>query len=274
MIDEWSDPRSVPGRRPTEQVKRSGGAPVHAQAGHLKHAPIIEALIDLKVEFPPGVGLEQLAAVQARFRSEYPDRRNRIGWAGRFELGDETAPPVVPEKRIDGYYFQAPGRNRIVQLRLDGFAVHWMRPYDTWDALLEETRARWYDVRQELNPVRVTKIAVRYINRIDVPMPVTHLQDWLLTSPEVAPALGRPMSQFFMQITLPFPEKGANCVVSQAVERDREGFAGFIFDIDVTRAHEFAVEADTIWRCLGDLRAIKNEVFFKSITPKTKRLFE
>ncbi len=111
-----------------------------------------------------------------------------------------------------------------------------------------------------------------YINRIDVPVPID-IQEWLLTTPEVAPALHRPVTGYFMQLQIPF-DRGATCVVSQAVERVQEGIAGLIFDIDVGQVHEFPVDTDQMWRGLAGLRAIKNEVFFKSITMKTKRLFQ
>lgn len=226
-------------------------------------------MIELKVEFPPGVGLEQLASVQERFRSDYPNRKDHVGWR-RVEPGNEATPYNAAGRRADGYFFETSTRSRVVQLRLDAFAMHWMRPYDTWEALEEEARVRWNDVKTTLSPARVEKIGVRYINRIDVPFPI-HIQEWLLTGPEVSPALGKDVSDFFMQLQFPYPKETV-CVVSQAAERISDSRGGLIFDIDVGRAASFPVDTDEIWRGLRDLRAIKNEVFFKSITPKTKRL--
>jgi uncharacterized protein (TIGR04255 family) len=219
-----------------------------------------------------------VAAVQDRFRDAYPDRRNRIAWVGRFDLGNDTQPPSVPERRHDGFLFTSPDRIRVVQVRVDGFAMHWMRPYDTWESLRDEARRRWDDVCATLRPVRIHRIAVRYVNRIDLPMPVSEIRDWVLTEPELAPAIGRPMNHFFMQMNVPFVGRDATCTITETVDYDParvpSQHAGFIFDIDVSRVHDYPVATPEVWKALEDLRAIKNEVFFKSITPRTKRLFQ
>ncbi len=109
-------------------------------------------------------------------------------------------------------------------------------------------------------------------------MPVSEIRDWVLTEPELAPAIGRPMNHFFMQMNVPFVGRDATCTITETVDYDParvpSQHAGFIFDIDVSRVHDYPVATPEVWKALEDLRAIKNEVFFKSITPRTKRLFQ
>jgi uncharacterized protein (TIGR04255 family) len=46
-----------------------------------------------------------------------------------------------------------------------------------------------------------------------------------------------------------------------------------IFDIDVFREAAFDVKGEELWQAFEKLRDLKNNIFFKSITPKAKELF-
>jgi len=47
-----------------------------------------------------------------------------------------------------------------------------------------------------------------------------------------------------------------------------------IFDIDVFRVAAFEVKDEGVWQVFEKLRDLKNNIFFKSITPKAKELFQ
>ena len=66
-------------------------------------------------------------------------------------------------------------------------------------------------------PEAIERLAVRYINRIDVPSPGIDLKQYFRTSPEISPDLPQELSGYFMQLTLPQPDLGGAVLINQAI---------------------------------------------------------
>ena len=63
-------------------------------------------------------------------------------------------------------------------------------------------------------------------------------------------------------------------MITLAIEKVTDQKLSLIFDIDVSRAVVYIDNKEEIWRDFEKLRIFKNEIFFKSITDKTKELFK
>jgi uncharacterized protein (TIGR04255 family) len=116
---------------------------------------------------------------------------------------------------------------------------------------------------------------LRYINRIELPLPVNDLQEYLLTGPEIAPNLPQSMANFFFQVSLPLPEAEAIATITETVLVNEATNARLpvILDIDVYRNGAFPVTVEKLWPLLAPLRGEKNRIFFESLTDKAKDLF-
>jgi uncharacterized protein (TIGR04255 family) len=100
-------------------------------------------------------------------------------------------------------------------------------------------------------------------------------KEYVLTTAEIAPGLPQGMSEFFMRLVVPKQELDAVAIITQTMEPVTEGARlPLIFDIDVFRIGSFTVATGEIWTIFESLRDLKNEIFFKSITPKARELFE
>jgi uncharacterized protein (TIGR04255 family) len=49
----------------------------------------------------------------------------------------------------------------------------------------------------------ITRLVVRYINKIDIPLPVGDLKEYLRTFPEVSSDLPQGLSGYFLQLQIP-----------------------------------------------------------------------
>jgi uncharacterized protein (TIGR04255 family) len=150
-----------------------------------------------------------------------------------------------------------------------------LKPYDKWETLRDEARELWQHYVQIASPESVTRVALRYINRIEIPLPIRDFKDYILTTPEIAPDLPQGLGSFFMRLVIPDPKAQAVAVVTQTVESVDESSnrLPLIFDIDVFRMAAFGVQDEALWEMCEQLHDLKNEIFFKSITPKAKELF-
>ena len=67
-------------------------------------------------------------------------------------------------------------------------------------------------------PNRLKRLALRYINRIEIPLPIRDFKDYLLTIPEIAPGLPQALSNFIMRLVIPNPEMEATAVINVIME--------------------------------------------------------
>jgi len=126
-----------------------------------------------------------------------------------------------------------------------------------------------------VQPKRVKRIALRYINRIEIPLPIRDFKDYILTIPEIAPPLPQALVHFFMQLMIPNPEIEATAVINEVMEQATEQQTlPIIFDVDVFKIVNYTDNYDALWKEFEQLRIFKNEIFFKSMTDKAKELFK
>lgn len=241
--------------------------------------PIVEALIDIRVELPSEVNLETIALFHDKIKAEFPDKQNRMSWKSDVQVRPGTVPEVsTPSGGPDGFLFHPADKSKIVQARLDGFTFNKLRPYQKWELFRDEARKYWGYYLEAAKPKQITRLAVRYINRIELPFPFSQLKEYLLTIPEVAPGLPQETSQFFMQMVIPRNAIGAQAIITETIEipvvKNNIEVLPFIFDIDVIKNIVLSPTEPELWTIFEGLRKFKNEIFLKSLTEKTKGLFQ
>jgi len=183
-------------------------------------------------------------------------------------------PSIATSAGADGLMFRSPEEQKVVQARLDGFTFNKLKPYEQWEIFRDEARNLWNVYYKIAKPVRVTRIALRYINRIEIPFPIRDFKDYILTVPEIAPTLPQGLQQFFMRLDIPMPNTLAMARITQTLaKRTEDQRLPFIFDIDVWQLIDYEGQANEMWDEFEKLREIKNKIFFESITEKTKELF-
>ncbi len=142
-----------------------------------------------------------------------------------------------------------------------------------WELFRSEAQELWKIYREATKPIRIKRIALRYINKIDIPLPANDFKDYILTTPEIAPSLPQGLSHFFMQLTIPNPDdEEMVALINQTMQPSTPEKLPYIFDIDVWKMVSFE-NADEMWNEFEKLREYKNHIFLKSITKKTKELF-
>ena len=239
-----------------------------------RNAPITEALLDIRVILSDNTGLDQLVAFHDGVRDRYPNKRDRKMWKGSIQVRAEGPEIPTPSGGIDGFLFSSIDGRNIVQCRLDGFTFNRLKPYDRWETFREDAFKLWQKYVQIAAPKQITRVALRYINRIEIPLPISDFKDYILTGPEIAPGLPQSLSGFFMQLTIPVTDAPAQAMITETIEPITETKRlPFILDIDVFREAAFDVSEQEAWEVLEKLHELKNEVFFKSITPKARELF-
>jgi uncharacterized protein (TIGR04255 family) len=239
----------------------------------LAKAPIVEALLDIQVELPVAVDIARLAAVQEPLRQRYPTRDERIHWVGDFDPRRENAGFASQSRTVDGYFFKSTDQRQVVQSRLDGFSFSRLEPYERWPLFVEEARATWTHYAAVVGPRRISRLGLRFINRIKLPR-ASDFSDYFTTLPQVAPSLPQNLAGLFMRLVLPY-EAGVAVIFTQTVEDASitEEILPLIVDVDANSQVDLPATDENLWTKFERLRELKNAVFFESVTEKALALF-
>lgn len=184
------------------------------------NAPITEAILDIRCNVDPSVDLNQIASFQDEIREKFPNRKQRFRWQSKFQVKDEGKKVEIdqPLGSIDGYLFESTDKKKIVQARLDGFTFNRLRPYENWTVFRDEAKALWNRYLKIVAPKNVTGIALRYINKIEIPLPLSDFKDYILTIPELAPEIPPHLAHFLMRLTIPDEKSEAYAILTETIE--------------------------------------------------------
>lgn len=239
----------------------------------LRNAPIVEAVIDIRVKVKEDLLLEQLSELDSAISKEYPEKKERYKWEGKLEFKKGASPISTTTETIDGYMFISSDQKQIFQATLDGFTFSRLKPYETWEHFRDEAHRLWKLYRDVAFP-EITRVALRYINKMEFPLPIKDFSDYLTAPPIVPEGLPQGVSSFLTRVVIHEPEMDAAAIITQSLEQlVTPNLLPIILDIDVFKQKTEGIKEDEAWELLERLRHFENKIFFKSITEKAKEVF-
>lgn len=249
---------------------------------HYPNAPITEAIIEFQVAFDQVPTDETWNSIRAHVHDSYPTAEPVM--LGAFQVHSTPQLTFNMSQTNTGFRYRSDDGTRAFQALTTGFTATRLRPYDNWERFKTEAQDLWAVYKQVARPHAVTRIALRYINRIELPGPTVDLQKYLRTSPEVADGFPNALTGFFMQLSMFQQDLSALLIVNEtllpaaAPSNDASGASvpnalPVILDIGLSREKQWDVDDDNVWDALDQLRDRKNQVFEASITDDARKLF-
>lgn len=243
-------------------------------ARHLSRAPIVEALIQISVVLPPGTDLQAAVTAHRRIEGDYPKTRKRFRGELRIDVSQGLLPSVEPSPATVGYLYLNEQETRIAQFNADSFSFNWLKPYETWEAFRDAARAIWPVYLDALKPITVTRIGLRYINDLAIPLSIASFDEVLSAPPTVPEGLPQAISSYFDRAVIEDTKRGAGAIIMRTIEsQPKNGVLPVILDVDVFKDGAFEAASGEIWDVLEMLHDFKNEVFFRSITRKLEETY-
>jgi len=235
------------------------------------NAPIVEAIIEIRVNRATEFTHEQCKTVFDSVKDEFPTRKELLTLRASVSGGTQVGASAV--QRPEGFQLLSGDNLRIVTATPERFTFSRLAPYESWDSFRSDAHRMWTIYRSHTNPASIVRIATRFVNKIDVPLPIDVISEYFRTGPEMSDDMSQDLSGFFMQLQLPQKKYKCMAILNEALlEPVREGFASFALDIDVFDERTFILE-DEVWERLDTFRWCKNEIFEACITDKTRSLF-
>ena len=188
---------------------------------------------------------------------------------------DGHTPQTVTESSEIGLRFHSDDEKYVAQCRINGFTLSRLTPYENWPSLAAEAIRLWEIYIQRLEPIRVTRLAARYINNLNLPLKSGESYQLylhkLIDVPEEAP---QAVEAFFQRFQLADTGSGDRIIITLTQElMPPEGPAPVILDLDAFSITDINTTDGEIWNNLERLRQLKNRCFFGTITERAAELY-
>lgn len=248
-----------------------------ARQRHLRNAPITEALIYFHVsEFSADFEAAS-AQLVARLGPDYYRKGNveRRTLSFSMQAGEPESHVVQTAKNI-GIRLNSQSEKYVAQVLQDGLAVSRLEPYEDWGKLRDEMRRLWELYRSAFRPGAISRIVVRYINTILLPIgPQTRFEKVFTRPPTEPEGMSDLLSSFLNRCVIEDPPSQASIVVTLASQPPTpQQIMPVILDIEAVRQAEFSPVDAVTWDYLEKLRALKNDAFFGSLTEEQLAKYE
>lgn len=238
---------------------------------HYFKSPIVEALLDIRVELPPDVKLDDLQRIHDRISDLYPNREEQLLFKAEI-TGGASVSATANQSQV-GYLYSSESRTKVLQIKMDGLTYSHLAPYDSWENFRDEARSLWGIYQEIANPKAIITQSIRYVNRFDIPLPIRDFKDYFLTFPEVSPNLPfQGLSGCFMQLQIPQEDISAMLLLSQAIiPPHSENVVSVLLDINI---HPLGIIDDDMWNLFEQMHSRVDSVFEGCITNKTRALIK
>ena len=241
---------------------------------HYNRPPITEAIIDIRVSPCASITLETLDGLCDRYRHAYPSIEPLYETRGMMHVRAGVSASASAEQTQLGFKCTSVDGRNIYQSRLNGLTFSRLAPYENWACFRDQAKRLWCEFREAGQPTEVVRLAVRYINRIDIPHQHIDLKDYFRTTPEVSPELPQQLLGFFMQLRLPQSDISSQVLINHTiVPPAHDDEVSVILDIDLFRSEGVYQDDQDIWAFLEELHVRKNHIFESCITDRTRELF-
>jgi uncharacterized protein (TIGR04255 family) len=241
------------------------------------HAPIVEAVLDIRVRLSSTFSENCLNELREREQDAYPTFRRPFQVQFKVERTDPTIEPTTGVTSLaNGGAMVSKDGLQLFQARPDGFSHNRLKPYIDWAEFRSEARRLWNIYREVVNPEFIEILGLNYINRIGIPSGV-EISDYLRAYVEIPRELPQLLEVHNFQVQMVDPDSNARIAIVVAfgtIEPDGKipvtlNVQAFTFlnrrSIDVTE--------DEIWGTFDLLRELKNRAFESCISEKVKAGF-
>ena len=244
----------------------------------LKNPPIVEAVVDIDCDLPPGLKIEALEKLgREAYHKEYPITETRYLLQHELQAKRNEPPKTSTSENVNAYLFLREDKKQLVQVRTDGFSFNRLAPYSTLDDYLDEVKRAWKLFVNLAKPVQVRAVRLRYINQIKVLLTdgLADLDDYLRIGPKL-PHEETLILMGFLDQHMALEKDTSNFVQTTLTSKNQPpDTLVVIFDITVWKEERSQPDDwPKIVSTIQSLRNLKNRTFYNTLNPKCLQQYQ
>ena len=233
---------------------------------HLKKAPIIEAVFEIKTI--PATSWEE-AERTAEIKRIYPSGytfESETKFEQTFGLIPVQSPEAIsPVVSWNGLKMISDDKTEIIRFSRDAFSFSRLRPYTNWDNFSSNSLKNYERYKTINNSAfNIKRLGIRFINSIDYEG--NDLSKYLKYPPVMAGNIDMTLSGFLHHNSYSVLEEGFQINHIQMLKPAAENQKNPVLIIDVDIFLDIIKPDFNITAALSKIRNLKNDIFFGSIT--------
>lgn len=241
----------------------------------LNNPPIGVALAQIKLN-TENFSIQKVNIVDKRIKEFLPIRKEvphvNIGLGKtNLPLGVSTISATSNVKITTYLYFS---KEQKIKLEISDNIITYVSEdkYVGWKNFKDDVLIFLKILESVFGQAEIQRTSIRFINRFsfnDFDKPEDYVNTFISSTNDVSTY---PLRQYGFRLLMDVPNSDTYTIVNHNVERILDGKFLYTLDIDVLNNQKLLYSLDSIDHGLEDLRNIKNEIFFSTVTEKTLSL--
>lgn len=177
-----------------------------------RNPPVVEALCEIYFadsswdDTVPGAFYE-------RVRSEFPKKQRREIQEAKITMGPDTSSAGV-QRLPPWMQFLTEDGSLMIQVAENLVVVNQLLPYrhfEKWEQIIYTALNVYNEVAL---PKKISRIGLRYINRIEIPETITSMEEYFTIYPQLPQSLGDTHGTFLVRVEIPQAELGHTVLIT------------------------------------------------------------
>ena len=224
----------------------------------LKRTPIKEIVLSISFEETLELSILDNFKSSEKISSEFSSVKPGF----HTHVTAKSSEPPTANVSIDGYILRSKS-STVIQARKGSISFHKVNGYEEFGSLLNSLMEIWSVLLEQVKKLTVNKISVRYLNLIDKDkhQDISEILNINLSHP-----FGTNLSEQLIVIKYKDIDKSIAGNITIANQKTEE-LESVLLDINLTKS--ISNEKQFSFDCFYELRNIKNNLFFTTITKQT-----
>ena len=242
---------------------------------HYDRAPIVEAVIEICVAPSASFDADNLNRIATILLHRFPSSTaiNAISMEYQPNVGEPVGTFRNAQRQI-GTRFESADRTRVLQLFPAKFAYSHLAPYSEWTTFQAEAQGLWSEFRDATRPGAITRLAVRAINKIRFPAPISEYSNYTTLRFHLPESAGIESDGCFAQFQIDASRwiEGGRAILNCGAARLDDRYSELLLDTDIFVASRREAHSKEIWHSFGQLNDGNDDLFETLITDLTREL--
>lgn len=235
-----------------------------------KNPPIVEAFCEFRFDPKSTWDLTIPGLIYEQLKAEFPIRQPRkvIGVKISSKELDEITHTIQPQDIIQLRSESAPV---LIQVGEHLLTINHLAPYSSWSAFSPHIKKSFETYREVANPVGLTRIGLRYINRIELEQDEYDFRPFEFR-PQLPSAITNPVQGFILGIELEYEKK---CDVLRiqltSTNASTDNQKAYLLDLDYFLQQSTSIDIDRALEWVEKAHSNLEEAFEKCITNELRQ---
>jgi len=237
---------------------------------------IVEALCEIHFQLPEGVSWKPSLPGELfkQIQNDYPEMEPVVEVGVQFEWSPEKfGQSLLPPRQRTRYKHAS--RPLLLQLSENMFTVNSLSKYPGWKTMRLDVENAWSQAKQVLKPAHITRVGLRYINRIERTTANEPPGEWLQASDFIPAGILSSKGSFLSRVESHLKENHRLIVtVAEIQPEDPAANRPIVLDIDRILENQHLANDAILLNEIDALHEHVWEVFDAAKTPRLAKLLK